>query len=105
MNFLDKINNDNNHSDELNFLKDYGFEWDSCAYGKGYGWMNGYYSANGLEFNRIRVWIENDVINLDVHNEYECGGLLWSNCDSIPSYSSIDDILKAINDLLPDDID
>jgi hypothetical protein len=40
-----------------------------------------------------------------VHNEYECGGLLWSNCDLMPSYSSIDDILKAINDLLPDDLD
>jgi len=103
MNFLDKIKTNSNI---LSFLSMYDFNIDTCGWGCCKGWNNTYVSCSGLYYNHITVWIEDEIVYISWHQEYECGGDTGFNKDWIPLEQATEEyILQVINDLLPDNLE
>ena len=106
MNFLDKISNNSKNS-QLSFLIQYGFTPNgTCGYGCCKGYFNGYHSSNRLDYNRVTVFVDEDVIRAVNHNEYDVGGHNYDMRHYIDYRgASEEDVLKLINYVLPDNLD
>jgi len=82
------ILNDKHKKDH--YLLKYGFEWDnSPVAGNKPAFERGYSHHDTLEFAYVSVNLEDKLIN--IYNEYDCGGLLWEQEDTIPDNIDIDD--------------
>lgn len=103
MNFLEKIGISNN---AIDFLKDYGFEKGTCGYGCCNGLKNTYQSGHGYYYNIVVVSEYYGNIHVTNHNEYSCGGEVDNSSEVVDKINVCNEsILRAINDVLPRDLD